>query len=107
MKKVFLAILVVAFTAILSVPALAEDVFLDAKVTRVDQLMDRNGNPYVRIIIEEARILKGVSYTTEVPVMAFGERVAQAKDVKDQIKAIADKRNFQGRTSYTILKLVK
>ena len=104
-RKVFMAVAVAAFLAIW-VPSQAQDVVLDVKVTKSDELIDRNGRPYVRFIVEETRELQGIKYIAEVPVMAFGSQASPAKEVKGTLKAIADKREYQGRTSYTVLKFI-
>ena len=86
----------------------AEDVVLDAKVQSVAQALDKNGSPYVRVIIEESKKLAGVEYKVGVPVMFFGELAEQGKAFKagDPIKAICAKREFNGRTSYTVIQLI-
>lgn len=101
--------LVIMLVLSLSIPtAYAKDVLIEAKVTSVTEALDKNGNPYVRIIVEEARELNGVAYTTGVPVMAFGKIAGQVKGMKvgDALHVIAAKRTFQGRDSYTILKVI-
>jgi len=104
-----IATLVIMFILSLSIPtAYAKDVVIEAKVTSVTKALDKNGNPYTRIIVMEARELNGVAYTTGVPVMAFSEIAGQVKGIKagDTLHVIAAKRTFQGRDSYTILKVI-
>jgi len=85
--------------------ALAEDMVLTAKIASVTEAVDKNGNDYVRFIINEARTMNGINYNVGVPVMAFGPTVEQAKTYKegDVLKAIVKKREWQSRESYTIL----
>ena len=62
----------------------------------------------MRIIVNEERTLKGISYEVGVPVMAFGGHVEMSKTLKkgETLQAICDPRQSQGRVSYTILKIV-
>jgi len=85
------------------------DVLLTAKVQDVAIALDKNGNQYVRVIVNEERSLQGISYEVGVPVMAFGTHVKEAKGLKKGtiLKAICDRREVQGKVSYTILKIVK
>jgi len=84
--------------------AMSADKLIDLKITQVVEATDRNGNPYTRIIVEEARKVKGVAYDATVAVMAFGDHAAPAAELQvgDQLKAIVSSRVWQGRTSYTI-----
>jgi hypothetical protein len=87
---------------------LAEDMLLTAKIQDVVLALDRNGRQYVRVIVNEERTLKGIAYEVGVPVMAFGPQVEKAKTLRkgEILKAICDRRESQGRVSYTILKIV-
>ena len=71
---------------------------------------DRNGQPYVMFIMEEARKLQGFDYKVGVPVMAFGSLATEAAKFPpgSKIKAIA-KHNVMsdGRESYAIIGFVK
>jgi hypothetical protein len=113
MRKSFalsiIAALVVILILSLSFAAYAKDVVLKAKVTSVVEFLDKNGNPCVRIIVNEQRTLNGVTYTTGVPVMAFREMTGQVKGIKvgDTLHVIAAKRTYQDRDSYTILKVIE
>ena len=99
---------IMAFVFFMVTPAIAGDVLIDAKVQSVTKAVDKNGNSYVRLIIDETRKLKGVDYSTGVPVMAFGDHAAQLSSLKDgdTLKAICAEREYQGRKSYTILKVI-
>lgn len=87
----------------------AEDALLNINPTQVVSKIDKNGNPYVQMIIEESRSLSGVDYKTTVPVMFFGELVDQAKAIQPgtPIKVIANKGEYKGRISYTAISIVK
>jgi hypothetical protein len=89
--------------------AVAEDIVLEGTLSDVVQATDRNGNPYVRAIIQEERELKGVKYEAGTPLMFFGDTVSVGNTLKkgDSIKAIVTPRMFQGRKSYTFLKAIE
>lgn len=103
--SLFLVLLVFCF---LSSFATAADVMLNATVESTVVGFDKNGDQYVRIIIQEKRSLQGVNYEVGVPVMAFSENLEAAKKLSkgDTLKAICQTREFQGRKSYTILKIL-
>lgn len=88
--------------------ALAADKLITAKITDTATKLDRNGNEYVRLIIEESRSLQGVAYDADVPVMVFAsggsDLIEKAKALKpgDTLRAICDGRQYQGRVSYTL-----
>ena len=77
--------------------------------TIVKDATDKNGNSYARAIIAEPASLGGVQYSRGIPAMFFGTELheaAQSIEAGDQIKFIATKRMFNGRESYTVLKIV-
>lgn len=86
-------------------PVIGAEKMIEAKVTNITESVDRNGRPYVRMIIQEQRTLQGMQYTVGIPVMAFGDTVEKAKTVNigDTIKAIVLEREFNTRQSYTVL----
>ncbi len=110
MKKHALSLAIVAIlTIIVLVPfAVAAPQVVTGEATDVGVFLDKNGQTYIRIIIQEARSLDGVEYSLGVPAMAFGSAVEAAKLVKvgDTVKMIASPREYQGRTSYTVHKIV-
>jgi hypothetical protein len=89
--------------------AYAEDIMLNASPTDVVSKLDKNGSPYVRMIIQEDKELNGVAYKSGVPVMFFGDLVAKAKAVKpgQAIKVIASKGDYKGKTSYTAISFIE
>lgn len=104
------AAIVAILTIIALIPfATAAPEIVTGKATSVGTFLDTNGQTYVRIIIQETRSLDGIEYSLEVPAMAFGNAAEAAKLVKagDTVKMIASAREFQGRSSYTIHKIIK
>lgn len=82
------------------------DVMLSAKILDKVTKLDRNGKPYVRMIVEDTRVKDGVSYTTSAPVMAFGQmaidKVATLKK-GDTLNAIVSQSVYRGKLSYTLI----
>jgi len=89
--------------------AIAKDKIINLPIDSVTSAIDKNGNAYTRIIVQELNKLKGVEYTSGVAVMAFGNLhdSAQALASGAQLKAIVSERRFQGRKSYTLIKLIQ
>lgn len=87
----------------------AEDMVLEGKVESAVTKLDKNGNEYTRIIVMEEKSLQGISYQVGTPVMVFGEETQTAKQLNDgdTFKCIAQKRPYQGRDSYTVIKFVQ
>jgi len=108
-RTTLVATLVFALSICLSLNAFAADQLLTAKVSAVKVAKDKNGSEYVRLMVESPRELNGISYVTATPAMAFGSEVAKAKTVKpgQTLKLIVSEREYQGRTSLTILKIVE
>jgi len=110
MKKFFAVIAMVCMLSVsLVAPALAVDKILNDKIQSATVAIDKNGNQYVRLIVNEERKLQGVAYEVGVPVMVFGELAEKAKGLKagDTIKAIVASRMYQGNTSYTLRAFLK
>ncbi|GAG57731.1 unnamed protein product [marine sediment metagenome] len=104
-----LSIVIVMLFGVALAAAHAQDVELQVTVKSVTAFTDKNGNPCIRIIVDEERTLKGFVYTAGVPVMAFRDMTAQVKGIEagDSLHVIAAERFFQGRKSYTILAVLK
>ena len=104
------SLIVLSIICLLLIPLFvqAADIVIDAKIDSATTAIDKNGNEYVRFIVNETRTIQGVSYEVGVAVLAFGGVVKAAKSLKDgdTLKAICSQREFQGRKSYTILKLL-
>lgn len=110
MKRIFASLLIITFVLVTCiVPSFAADKMLTAKIQSVTQAVDRNGAPYTRVIVAEQRTLNGVSYEAGIPAMAFGHVAKDASNLKEggTLKAIVSEREFNGRTSYTILSVLK
>jgi len=108
-KSLILGIIAVALIFCFSTVVFAEDVILNTTVKSVTSFTDKNGNPCVRFIITETRTLKGIQYESGTAVMAFRDMVNKVKGYKagDSLHVVASSRMFQGRKSYTILKLIE
>ena len=101
--KYFLAIiLIVGLTATM---VHAADVVLKAKITNMIEKTDRNGNQYIRFIVDQERELSGIKYTSGIPVLAFGATVEKARSygVGDTLECIARHREYKSRESYTVM----
>jgi len=106
MKRLIAILMVMAvLCCAMTIPAFAEDVILKAKIVSATQAVDKNGNAYVRLIINESRTLQGHAYNTGVAVMAFGANAKTAMNMKagDTLHCIADGRDYRGRKSYTVI----
>lgn len=99
---------VLAFMLCVVPMAMAAESLIELQITDKVVAPDRNGNEYVRLIVGETRTIQGVEYQIGVPAMAFGSHVEQAKalNIGDTLKAIVNSRVFNGRESYTILKIL-
>lgn len=108
MRKFFAVLALVCFLMVPTM-AMAVDKILNDKIASATTAIDKNGNQYVRIIINEQRKLQGVDYTVGVPVMAFGALAKKAKTLKagDTLKAVVASREYRGSTSYTIRAFLK
>jgi hypothetical protein len=108
MKRFLAVCLMVTFLMIPTV-GFAQDQLLKGKIETATVAIDKNGNQYVRLIVNETRKLQGVSYEVGTAVMAFGSTVTKAKKLKagDKLSAIVSSRIYQGRKSYTVLAFTK
>ena len=112
MRRLFtLSIIIVMLFGVALAAANAQDVVLEVTVKSVTSFIDKNGDPCIRIIVDESRTLKGVNYTVGVPVMAFSsnDMFAQVKGIKagDPLHVIASESYYKGQKSYRILAVVK
>ena len=108
MRKYLVILSIIAMLFCFTTVAMAEDVLIDKKVQSITTALDKNGNEYVRIIVNEVRKLNGVEYEVGVAVMAFSSTVSAVKSLKegDTLKAICASRLYKENKSYTILKVV-
>lgn len=103
-------ICLMAFTLVALPNAWGAEKILETKITSSSHLIDKNGRPFIRFIVDEAKTVSGQTYTVGVPVMAFGVNVsAEAKALKagDTLKAIVQLREYNSSAYYTILKWLK
>lgn len=86
--------------------AQAAEKVMDATVDTLTESIDKNGDPYIRIIVQELKEIQGNKYEVGVPVMCFRDTVVKARELSpgDSFKAIVQPREYQGRSSYTLLK---
>ena len=93
---------------LLSVSAFAGEKIIDTKIDSLTFSLDKKGNEYARVIITETRAQQGISYQLGLPMMGFGSVAQELKSYAEgqRIKAVVSTREYQGRQSYTILKLV-
>ena len=108
MFKKSMAIVGVLALLFMAIPAIAAEQVIDLPITGKVVAPDRNGNTYVRLIVGETKSLQGVEYSVGTAAMCFGETVEAAKalNVGDSLKAIVQKRTFNGREAYTVLKIL-
>lgn len=111
MKRIMFALVALCFVCSLAfvAPAIAVDKILTAKIDSVVQAKDKNGSPYTRVIVLEKKSLQGVEYESGVPAMAFGSVAPKAAALKagGTLKAVVSEREFNGRSSYTILSILQ
>jgi len=109
-KLRYAGLIVVAILTMMIAATMAEarDKILVATAQSVVQDTDKNGNQYIRVIINEKRKLKGIEYEVGVPVMFFGSTIAQGQTIQEgqEFKAIVSDRFYQGRKSYMVIKLL-
>jgi len=85
--------------------AMAGDIVVKTPIDDVIVKIDKNGDEYVRIIINEEHKMQGVQYTVGVPVMVFGgDLVATAKGLQagDMLNAVCIERKYQDSRSLVL-----
>ncbi len=107
-SKKFLGI--VALIAMLTIMGsaaitLGAEVIITGTVTDVIAKTTSNGEPFTRLLVPFERELGGSTYSVILPVMGFGPLAAPAAEKMqgDKIRAIAQKRMYEGRESYTLI----
>lgn len=87
----------------------AKEFMLNSEISGITKAVDKNGAEYIRVIIDQKRQLNGVEYTVSLPAMAFGAVAAELEGYSagDTLKAVCQTRMFNGRESFTIIKVVK
>ncbi len=111
MKKLALTICLLMAAGMIAGTALAADKMLEVTVGPMVEGITSTGQPYVRVIIDEPRTMDGEAYTVGVPLMFFSSNgmyeAAQNLQPGQAIKVIAQSRMYEGRPSYTALKLLQ
>lgn len=109
MKRLWVMMIMVLCFTVMVTGALATESMLTGKVSGLTVAKDKNGAEYVRWLVNESRTLDGIVYSISLPVMAFGAEAKEAKALKngDNFKVISQKRYFENRESYTVIKFVK
>jgi hypothetical protein len=105
-NRLFIVVICATLVLLWSPAAFAVEKVLETKAESITEAIDKNGNAYIRIIVEENKTLQGNTYSIGIPVMCFRETVDKARLLNpgDSFKAIVQPREFQGRSSYTLLK---
>jgi len=109
MIKRLIALGIIVMLLVVATPVLAQDVLVNAKIQDKVVAVDKNGNNYIRFIINKTAEVQGISYEKGVAVMAFSDnaKTAESFETGDVLKAICSEREYKGRVSYTILKILK
>ena len=110
MRSLFVAMAIAVVMALVLAPiASAAERIVDLEITDVVTLPDKNGNAYTRLIVKDnTKMLQGIEYNPTLPAMAFGSTNDKAKSLKpgDRLKAIVSDREYQGRPSLIIIKIL-
>jgi hypothetical protein len=108
MKNIITAIAILLIVTFVwcATPARAEQP-LTFKPESVTVLKDKNGNEYVRMLVSEKKTQSGVSYSQSTTINAYRDLVPAASKIKpgQEVTAIVEKREYQGRTYFTLLGL--
>jgi hypothetical protein len=102
--SLYLICMAIAFGAMVGPAAAAEkivEVQIDGMVTK----LDKNGNEYSRLIVQETRKISGMPYQIGIPTMAFGAHntVLKSKKQGDTVKLIVAEKIYNGSPTYTVL----
>jgi len=108
MKKLISALTITIVIAISSI-ALAADALLDVTVKSVIEKVDKNGNPYKRVIFLENAELNGVQYKKSSVLMVFADQMDQVASLTpgQDLRCIAASSEYKGRTSYTLQAVIE
>lgn len=109
MRKTLATIIALGILFCANLNAAAADQLITAKVGSVMDKLDKNGNPFSVVIVEETRSLNGIEYQAEVVATAFRSAHQEAKTLKagDTVKLIVNEREHNGAKSYIIRKIVQ
>lgn len=109
MKNLTIAIIIAIISLISNEVVNAEDVIMDIKVSSMADSVDKNGSPFKRVGFAQKASLNGIAYEKTVLMMSFSDTLSLLETVKigDSIKVIANKSDYKGRDSYTLISVVK
>jgi len=84
-------------------------VVLETRAEKVDLAVDKNGNPYARIVFKKEMTVEGIEVEVETLLMCFGETYTGAKSVRpgETIRVVAIPSHYKGRVNYNALKFVR
>jgi len=107
MKKL-IAIITIAIISI-ATTAIAKDTIIDVPIKQVYQKIDKNGEPYARIIVSEQRQLNGIEYPASVLVMAFSDVVEETKNLQvgENLKAVVSESLYKGKKNYQLIHVIE
>ena len=108
-KLITVAITILAIAIFTATISHAADKLIDLKVSKVISKIDKNGDDYKIIIVKVPKTLNGQRYMSSMAVMAFSDTIdlVDAVVVGEQLKAIVNLRQYQGRTSATLLAMIE
>lgn len=110
MRKFWKILLVAVVAFCLVTPfASAENMKITGVVTDKVNKLDKNGKPYLRLIIEFETTLDGSTFKDSKPFIAFENKMAEFEGVEigQTITVIGDYRKMKdGRESYTLKTLL-
>jgi chaperonin GroEL (HSP60 family) len=109
MRKLTIGLTIIALVFAMAITANAEPQKFTGTVEEVVEATDRNGNPYLRVIVSYDAELDGIQFKNSVPVNAFDSAmIEQAKALQkgDSLDAIVNYRKLaDGREGRTLLKI--
>jgi hypothetical protein len=103
MKRIIVAV-IVAF-ALFTVNAIAAEQVMTVKPDSVSVLKTKTGESYVRILVSEQKEASGIKFSQATTFNAYRDLVGPASKIKPgtEVTMVVEKREYQGRTYYTIL----
>lgn len=89
--------------------AVAKEVVVKAQIASIVTATDKNGDEYVRAIVNETKTISGIQVEVGVPAMFFGDKkpMADGLTAGQSIRFIGQTRYFNGRKSYNVLKVLE
>ena len=108
MKKLISALTITIVIAISSI-SIAADTLLDVKVKSIIEKVDKNGNPYKRVVFLQEAELNGMKYNKSAIIMVFADQLDQVTSLipGQDLRCIAASSEYKGRTSYTLQAVIE